>query len=876
VPDWPAALAIVRISNVWVHFVSVFDHSRKAAKKPPVPSRWLPGSLLNRLRGRPDTEHEIMLNRFALIGIAAIYAFIAVHFSFDEKVTDLKPFVILFCAHTSMVLILFGHLLYRPEACPPRRIAGIVIDCVMITLCIHIGHETYLWLYPFILWTILGNGFRFGNTYLFIAAGVSICLFAALMLFSPFWHRYPTLTWGCLIGLIVLPAYVSILIRKLNESVRLAEHASKAKSMFLASVSHELRTPLNAIIGMTDLMKVSRLTAEQKDFTQTISEAGHSLLGLINSVLDLSRLAVGKMPIVKERIDIYALLRRITNVTGAIAKQKNLPLHLFMDSKVPRFILGSQRQIEEIVMNLASNAVKFTKEGFVLVRVKCEETIDDRHLLVFEVMDTGIGISEDAHSAIFETFMQADESIVDHFGGTGLGLAIAKQMAERDGGSISVESAIGAGSTFTVRMYFDKVEQEGRSSADHPIMVLSQDTLLVEGVRKIFPGAKHMNTVSEALHSLSGLLDNYSECPIICLDMELPAASLTIADLIGRPDGSRNNWLIVAVTSPATGMLDETLERYCVSSVSKTDLTSGLDNALTIALAAIPHQSDNEQKHGFHARTRARILVADDNKTNQKVIGMILQKAGHSVAFADNGQTALEKLTDESFDIAFMDINMPVLNGLEASKLYKMAFLGLKQTPIYAFTADATEETSQRCRDAGLNGILTKPIETTQLLRVIDDEVMSGNTDAAKVNGQPEFSDSDGFVDVVEKGSKSDGQPIDQIVLRDLDNLGGPDFVREVVEQFSDDAVQTIAGLKRAVDSQSYREFRDELHALRSGAANVGARDVFDFCFKWREIGPDELARSGRQHLSNLELQLGHACSLLRDHVDRQKTKDAA
>lgn len=839
------------------------------------------GVLRRRLRRRPDTEHETTFNRLALNLLALIYFAIddafgwstagggtaSAHFTFGYA-------TMIACFYLVVALGFFGHILWKPAVSPIRRVAAMVADVSFITYVMHIGGERFLWCYPFLLWAIFGNGFRFGARYLFIASGLATAAFAMLIIFNPFWQRYPALSLGCLLGLIVLPAYMSLLIRKLSEAIELAETANRAKSLFLASVSHELRTPLNAIIGLSDLMSVTKLNAEQSDMTRTIGEAGRSLLSLINSVLDLSRLEVGKMPMTEEKIDLYALLNRIRNITGVIAEKKGVRTCLQITPDVPQFIKASERQLDEVVSNLASNAVKFTEHGYVMICVSAERLSANSVKLLIDVKDTGIGIAEAAKKTIFDRFIQADETIVDRFGGTGLGLAIAKQMVEQRGGSISVDSKLGAGSTFRVEMTFETIDEELAAPAiDRAVIALTRDQHLIENLQTCVPAIIVTGQVVEAAERLRQSNDPNKGKPVLICDLDCPGDTFALAQLLSGDGAQGGSFRTIAVNRHGNDIIDDTLGQYFSSIIESPVTYEAINAAMRIAMPTRANRdADGKTIDIFHAETSGHILVADDNKTNQKVIGKILERAGHKVTFADNGEIALNLLSRGNFDLAFMDINMPVLNGLEATRLYKFSSLGQTSIPIYALTADVTEETRNKASDAGMHGCLSKPIEPSKLLAVVDEQIIAagGPVVAAAGTLTQEQPDEVAAAETGADENETDHGPIDRIALDDLAQLGGDDFVREVIDQFVDDLVGILQGLSRAVEAQNYRAFRDDLHALRSGAANVGARNVFQFCLKWREIDPQELARCGDSHLQTLRDELEQARVLLVKHIDHE------
>ncbi|WP_254745412.1 sensor histidine kinase, partial [Alsobacter ponti] len=347
---------------------------------------------------------------------------------------------------------IFAHLLRHPGVSVGRRLFAMVHDFTMISWIAAAAGESAGLLYPLYLWTILGNGFRFGVRYIFTAGAIGLAGFSVVLWTTGFWALHPGLSAGLWLGLVVLPLYVSRLLRQLSQATHEAQQASRAKSAFLASVSHELRTPLNAVIGLSDLLAQQPLTRDQLGSVRLIRSAGQSLLELINTLLDFSRLEAGRMPLRKARFDVVEVAASLRAMMAPQAQEKGLALALQIAADAPRFVEADRKHVQEILFNLVGNALKFTRDGHVLLRLLAGPRKEGRAWLTIEVEDTGVGIAPEAQARIFESFAQADETILDRFGGTGLGLAICKQLAELMGGRISVRSTPGHGSTFAVEL----------------------------------------------------------------------------------------------------------------------------------------------------------------------------------------------------------------------------------------------------------------------------------------------------------------------------------------------------------------------------------------------------------------------------------------
>ncbi len=336
------------------------------------------------------------------------------------------------------------------------------MDIGVFSYGLHLAGASASPLFAIYLWVILGNGFRFGLPWLYLTTGASVLGFGVVVLCTPYWLDNLPLGVGLLVGLLVIPLYAGRLIRTLSEAKRQAEEASRAKSLFLASVSHELRTPLNAVTGMTGLLAATSLTAEQQEMTGTIDAASRTLLSLIDGILDLSRIEAGKMPVASAAFDLAAVMTGVMDLVAVRAREKGLRTALHITSRSPLNVIGDARHLSEILLNLVSNAVKFTPSGVVILAADVAPCAGSGFELRIEVTDTGIGIAPEAQGRIFNDFVQADGTIINRFGGTGLGLAITSRLVALHGGKIVLESSEGQGSTFAVTLPIGVAEAVAR------------------------------------------------------------------------------------------------------------------------------------------------------------------------------------------------------------------------------------------------------------------------------------------------------------------------------------------------------------------------------------------------------------------------------
>lgn len=795
-------------------------------------------------QGTLDDERAMTFNRLAAgLLFAALVAVADPH-----DVRTLGPSTIgagLFLLGGLAILL---HIKLLPGQQVVRRGLAMLLDVGGLSFALYLDGATSALLYPVYLWIIFGNGLRFGQRYIIATSVLSIASFSAVIASTPFWRQQPFLSAGLLAALVVLPGYVLALSRRVQAALQRAEQANRAKSLFLASVSHELRTPLNAIMGMSGLLRGTTLDAEQADMVATTNTSAETLLSLISGLLDVSRIEAGEARTSKVAFNLGSLLLDVQGMVSAQARAKGLRLNTFVAAGTPSALLGDARHIREILLNLCGNAVKFTEAGYVTIIVR--GATEGAARLRFEVIDTGIGIAPEDQGRIFELFTQADATIIDRFGGTGMGLTICDRLVRLMGGRIGVESAPGRGSTF---WFTAEVERDPAPAALPPLagrlLVVSDDP-----ARAAELGARLAAWTPEVI--IGAALPPGRDPAIVVLD--------GAAERAGGPH-DRGGHVLVAVRGQAdAGGFDPGASERFATALRHPGPDGEPEQALRVAAAWLPPpQWEPSASTAYSAGPRRKlvVLVADDNRVNQKVAAKILERAGHTAVLANDGEEALSQLDD--VDAALMDVNMPTLNGIEATKLHQVAALGGRRVPIIGLTADATEETRQRCLEAGMEACLTKPIRPDEMLQALQSAVPD---DAER----PEAGQGGVSLIAAHPRFRTAASPVlDLQALSALATLGGEAFVTQLIDDFLADAEGIMRDMRTAAEALDIVGFRAQAHALCSSSANLGIRSMRDLCDGWQFLPAAELETAGPALLRRLRREWSQTRAALAVYASR-------
>jgi two-component system sensor histidine kinase RpfC len=768
----------------------------------------------------------------------------------DEADSHLSHWSIGMSFILAFVVVSAGFLvstLRHPEPSVLRRVTTIVLDISSLSFGLYLTGGLGAPWFGVYLWVTLGNGFRYGENYLYLSGALSLIGFTTAVTHSAYWVDKQELAIGLGVTLLVIPAYSALLIRRLNEAKRQADEANRAKSEFLSRMSHEIRTPLNGILGMTELMMLGQLNAKERQYINVIDASGKALAHQIDDILDLAKIESGKLTLAPTTFDLYLLLNQTLSMLSPQADRTRTRLIQNIEPHTPFQLIGDPHRIQQVLINLINNAVKFTREGTVVLRVKPVSEAVNATRLRFEIEDDGVGIAADQLDGIFEPFAQAHAGIAQTYGGTGLGTTICKNLVTLMEGDIGVFSEEGEGSTFWFEIPFalpvgSAVSRDWQTRC-HTLYVCGAGDQRVRGW--LHDSGVPYHEVNSLEHARELVLRAQSSEQIwdaVILD-QLPYDDAMHALIHGENDDLNREPLYIVVASKQYPPSAYESKRSLFVVDPEAD-SAVLNNALHACY--VKHSGESVvhiasvQANATAPRRPLKVLIGDDNQTNRMVLQHMVGRLGHVTRLCDGGEAVLSALESDEFDVVIIDKNMPEMGGLEAFTAYRLNHGGTAPVPFVLLTADATEESRSESKRAGIEYFLTKPVSIATLQSTLEKACAAAGT-AVKAPRSVPAAVAPADPPTPETGVQGLPHVERQVLDTMIEFAEQPaQFRREIIASFRQDVAEDIRHMSQAILTGNQAGFSDYAHALKGSAAYMGMPRLVVFCESAQHLPPDQ------------------------------------
>jgi two-component system, sensor histidine kinase RpfC len=784
----------------------------------------------------------------------------------------------------ALSFVLFALIYRAKQSSDVVRFLTLAIDMGAPTILLGLTGETSAILVFVYTWVAVGHGFRFGLRYLRVAWTVSLVLFVCVYVLSAavkgFWYAHPLVWLGAFFWVAAPTLYVAQLLKQKLVAVQAAEEsrvraeraqadadrerveraraeaeraraeaeaASEAKSEFLATMSHEMRTPLTGVVGAAEMLAASQLQNRERQLVDWLLASSRQLRSLIDNLLDLRKIEAGKIVLEQAPFDLHVLMNRVATLFEPEAKRAHLRFTKSISVDTPYMLVGDDIRIQQVLINLVANALKFTNRGFVRMSVCALESTDQSVVLRFEIRDTGIGITPDHAGRIFDRFAQANPTIHRQYGGSGLGTTICKHLVELMGGSIDFDSQSGQGTTFWFSVPLSRQPAEAYEDAtvsvrDVHLLFSSGSALRNAWIAKV---AQERGLQLSVFASASEALDaaqqrsRDNQC-ILVVDAEDPAAPRREVPALARTSGTTLPCVLMR-----SGVDEaEAFDAGYVSVISPHNARLLVRALRSVLARASPLQSFvNATEHEAREESGLNVLVAEDSQISQQILAMILQAGGHEVVVVNDGDSVIETFRGASFDVLILDMHMPGRSGLEVVRTIRQLETEeqCRPVPIIMLTAAANVDLRDRSIEAGVDLFLTKPVDPRTLLGSV--QQVAGDRSKTSANAA-----------LIEEARPP---YIDGVLLRDMAGLApDSDFLETLARKFARDAGQLIDELETAKVRQDSDQFCVLVHALKGTAMMAGAVRLRDSAEVVERIGQANIGDISAELIGDLKATL--------------------